>query len=138
MKKTTDLLNELKGSNNIDNYLKCNETIIIDNTLAEYLCQIFEERSLSKSDVIHNSDINEIYAYQILAGKRLPSRDKIICLCIGAKFSVEDTNKALQIGGYAPLYPKTQRDSIIIYGIHNSYTVWKINEDLFRHGQDTF
>lgn len=138
MKKTTDLLNELKNSNNIDNYLKDNEKIIINNSISEHLCKIFEERSLSKTEIIRKSDINEIYAYQILSGKRIPSRDKTICLCIGANFTVEDTNKTLKIGGYAPLYPKSQRDSIIIYGIHNNYTIWQINEDLFNHGLNTF
>ena len=137
MKKTTDLLNELNNTSNIDKYLKANQDSIIDNTVAEHLCKVFEERGLSKSSVIHNADINEIYGYQIFSGKRTPSRDKTICLCIGAAFSVDDTNLALKVGGYAPLYAKSARDSIIIYGIQKSYTVWQINEELFSHQLET-
>lgn len=137
MKKTTDLLNELCKSAHIDNYLKSNEDAIIDQSLSKYLCQIFDERSISKSDVIKNSDLNEIYAYQILAGKRAPSRDKVICICIGARFSVEDTNQALRIAKYSPLYPKFGRDSIIIFGIHNGYSILEINKELYSHQHET-
>ena len=137
MKKTTDLLNELNTSNNIDKYLKDNSDSIIDQTLAEYFCKIFEERNLSKSEVIHRSNLNEIYAYQILGGKRTPSRDKIIALCVGAYFSIDDTNYTLKLGGFAPLYPKSERDAIIIYGIQHQKTVLEINETLFTHKHDT-
>lgn len=137
MKKTTELLNELNRTSNIDKYLKDNRDSLIDCTLANYLCKVFEERGLAKADVIRNSDVNEIYGYQILGGKRIPSRDKTICLCIGAEFSVDDTNLTLKVGGYAPLYAKSPRDSIIIYGIQKSYTVWQINEELFSHQLET-
>jgi len=137
MKKTTDLLNELNTSNNIDKYLKDNHDSIIDQTLAEHFCRIFEERNISKADVIHKSNLNEIYAYQILGGKRMPSRDKIIALCVGASFSLDDTNYALKIGGFAPLYPKSERDSIIIYGIQRKRSIIEINEELFTHNHDT-
>ena len=137
MKKTTDLLNELNTSNNIDKYLKDNHDSIIDQTLAEHFCKIFEERNISKSNVIHKSNLNEIYAYQILGGKRMPSRDKIIALCVGASFSLDDTNYALKIGGFAPLYPKIKRDSIIIFGIRNEKSILQINELLYSHQLET-
>lgn len=137
MKRTTDLLNELNNSTNIDKYLKNNEASIIDQNLSEHLCRIFEERSLSKSAVVRNSDLNEVYAYQILSGKRSPSRDKVIRLCIGADFSIEDTNQTLRIAGFTPLYPKFSRDSIIIFGIQKKYTIWQINEELYSHNEET-
>lgn len=137
MKKTTDLLNELNASAHIDNYLKTNEESIIDQSLSKHLCQVFEERSISKAEVVRKSDINEVYAYQILAGKKTPSRNKIIRLCIGADFSIEDTNLTLRIAGFSPLYPKLGRDSIIIFGINKGYPIWQINEELYKHEHET-
>lgn len=137
MKKTTDLLNELSESTYVDNYLKKNDDSIIEQNLSKYLCQVFEERSLSKADVVRNSDLNEVYAYQILSGKKSPSRNKVIRLCIGAHFSIEDTNLALRIAGFSPLYPKLSRDSIIIFGINKKYPIWKINEELYKHEHET-
>lgn len=137
MKRTTDLMNELNQTSHIDQYLKDNEEYIIDLTLSNYLCDIFEKKSLSKSDVIKKSDINEIYGYQILSGKRTPSRNKLISLCIGAKFTLDETNEILKVGGFSPLFPKIKRDSVIIFGIQNHYSIWQINESLYTHQLQT-
>ena len=89
--------------------------------------------NLSKSSVLKNADINEIYGYQILSGKRTPSRNKLISICIGAGFTLEETNDVLRVAEYSPLYPKIKRDSIIIFGIQNNQSIWLINETLFDH-----
>lgn len=133
MKRTTDLMNELSHTSHIDQYLNDNKAYIIDQTLSKYLCDIIEEKSLSKADIIKKSDINEIYGYQLLSGKRFPSRDKLISLCIGGEFSLEETNDILKVGGYSPLFPKIKRDSIIIFGIQNNYSIYEINESLYTH-----
>ena len=133
MKRTTDLMNELNQTSHIDQYLKNNEEYIIDLTLSNYLCDRLEKKSLSKADVIKKADINEIYGYQILSGKRTPSRNKLIRLCIGAEFSLDDTNETLKVAGFSPLFPKIKRDSIIIFGIQNNYPIWQINESLYAH-----
>ena len=136
-KRTTDLLNELSNSSHIDKYLKENDEYLIDQALSKFLCDMLEEKSLSKSDVIKKSDINEIYGYQIFSGKRTPSRNKLICLCIGAEFTLDETNEILKVGGFSPLFPKIKRDSIIIFGIQNHYPIWKINESLYDHQLQT-
>ena len=133
MKITTDLMNELNQTPHIDQYLKNNEEYIIDLTLSNYLCDRLEKKSLSKADVIKKADINEIYGYQILSGKRTPSRNKLIRLCIGAEFSLDDTNETLNVAGFSPLFPKIKRVSIIIFGIQNNYPIWQINESLYAH-----
>lgn len=126
-------MNELNQTPHIDQYLKNNEEYIIDLTLSNYLCDRLEKKSLSKADVIKKADINEIYGYQILSGKRTPSRNKLIRLCIGAEFSLNDTNETLNVAGFSPLFPKIKRDSIIIFGIQNNYPIWQINESLYAH-----
>lgn len=126
-------MNELNQTPHIDQYLKNNEEYIIDLTLSNYLCDRLEKKSLSKADVIKKADINEIYGYQILSGKRTPSRNKLIRLCIGAEFSLDDTNETLKVAGFSPLFPKIKRDSIIIFGIQNNYPIWQINESLYAH-----
>ena len=108
-KSTTDLLNELNQTSHIDQYLKENGEYIIDQSLSKYLCDIIESKNLSKSDIIKKSDINEIYGYQIFSGKRTPSRNKLLCICIGANFTLEETNETLKVGGFSPLFPKIIR-----------------------------
>lgn len=132
-KSTSTLMNELNSSSQIDKYLKENSNFIIEKKLFKYLQEKLDEKGLSKSDVIKKSEINEIYGYQILSGKRFPSRNKLLCICIGAEFSVEETNEVLRVAEFSPLYPKLKRDSVIIFCIKNRYPIWRINEELFDH-----
>ena len=137
LKQTTDLLTELNNTPHIDQYLKENEEYFIDQALSKYLCLVIEEKALSKADIIRKSDINEIYAYQIFSGKRTPSRNKLLRICVGAEFSLEETNEILKVAGFSPLFPKIKRDSIIIFGIQNNYSILQINEELYSHQETT-
>ncbi|MBQ3546271.1 MAG: XRE family transcriptional regulator [Lachnospiraceae bacterium] len=132
-KPTDDLYKELNQTLHIEEYLKENDKFLIDTTLSDYLCNKFDEMHISKSSVLKKADINEIYGYQILSGKRSPSRNKLLSICIGAGFSLEETNETLRIAEYSPLFPKLKRDSIIIFGLQNHYPIWKINESLYNN-----
>ena len=132
-KPTNDLYQELNSVSHIDKYLKDNDEFLIDSTLSDYLCDKLEQKNISKSSVIKNADINEIYGYQLLSGKRSPSRNKLISICIGAGFNLEETNETLRVAEFSPLFPKLKRDSIIIFGIQNNQPIRIINETLFDH-----
>ena len=133
MKNTNDLLKELNNTNDIDSYLNDNRTQIIDKQLNNFLNELIERNAISKSKIIRQADINEIYGYQIFSGKRFPSRNKLLRICIGAEFSINEINDVLTVGEFSPLYPRIKRDSIIIFGIQNQYTIYQINELLHSH-----
>ncbi len=63
------------------------------------------------------------------------SRDKLLCLCIAMKASLEETQELLYHGGFAPLYVRSQRDSIIIFGISHNETILEVNGNLYDHGE---
>lgn len=138
MKKLTDeLMKELNSTSQIDKYLNENGDYLLDTTLSDYLCSKIEEKGLTKAGIIKKSEINQIYGYQILSGKRVPSRNKLLSICIGAEFSISEINDALKISEFSPLSPKKKRDSIIIFCIKNKYPIWKINEELYDHDFQT-
>ncbi len=62
-----------------------------------------------------------------------PSRDKILQLCIGANFTLDETNKALKIGNCGELYPKIMRDSVIIFALNKNLNIVRTNELLFSY-----
>ncbi len=136
-KQTTEMLSELLQTNNIDSYMTKNKEHMLDDTLARLIEAILEHKDLQKPDVIRDSEINEIYAYQIFAGTRRPSRDKLICLCFGMKLSLDETQQLFKFAGYAPLYAKNPRDSIIIYSIEHASSVVQTNHELYRYNQKT-
>lgn len=136
-KPTDELMNALSESSSIQNYIKSEQDYFIDSTISNYLNELIQVKSLKKSNVIKNSELNEIYGYQIFAGKRIPSRDKLIAISFGMSLSLEETQALLKYAGYAPLYPKQKRDSFIIWGITHHFSMYQINELLYNEQEAT-
>ena len=127
MKKSTEeLLNILKNSS-LYTYLKNNNGELIENPIFVYLTAIIDERNLSKAEVIRNSYIQTNYAYQIFSGLKVPSRDKLISLCFGLSLSIDEAQTLLKYAGYAQLYPRVKRDSVIISALENGKSVIDCN-----------
>ena len=136
-KPTEELLEKLAKTKQLDDYLKENKEFMVDSSLCELLNQLLKEKNCNKIEAIKGAELNEIYGYQIFSGKRIPSRDKLICIAIGIKLSLEETQTLLKSAGFAPLYPKHERDSILIFGIQGKNTVPQINMMLYERNQET-
>lgn len=132
--ETVDLLNTLNSINNtneLHNFMKnINDKNI---TFVTYFKDLCDKKNLKKSNIIHKSNINRTYGYQILNGDKKPSRDKIIQLCIGANLTLKETNNCLILGGANELYVKNSRDSIIIFSINQKLSITDINELLYEY-----
>ncbi|MBQ7971699.1 MAG: hypothetical protein IJ294_05065 [Clostridia bacterium] len=136
-KKTNDLMKNLSSDQNLDRYLKENEGELISEEISTYLNQLVAARGLKKTQILKDAEMNEIYGYQIFAGSRKPSRDKLICLCVGMGLSLEELNQALKYAGELPLYPRSARDSVLIAGILRGDRVMKLNQALYDYGFET-
>ena len=136
-KETKDLLEQLKTAESLDGYLRENGEHLVDGTIREQLEVVLAETGLTKSEVLRRAEINDIYGYQLFAGSRRPSRDKLIALCIGMSLTLERTQRLLKAVGFAPLYAKNKRDSILIFGIENGQSVMQINTALYDHAEPT-
>ena len=136
-KKTNDLMKNLSSDQNLDRYLKENEGELISEEISTYLNQLVAARGLKKTQILKDAEMNEIYGYQIFAGSRKPSRDKLICLCVGMGLSLEELNQALKYAGELPLYPRSARDSVLIAGILWGDRVMKLNQALYDYGFET-
>ena len=132
--KTTDeLLNEIKQTNEIKKFIERNNGEFSDKPLQDMLNEIITDRKLKKSEVIKRSGLNRVYAYQILSGKKTPSRDKLVAFCFGLQLNVDETNSLLKSAGLPVLYARNKRDSIIIYAINTSKSVFETNHLLFEN-----
>ncbi|HBM99240.1 MAG TPA: hypothetical protein DD413_07410 [Ruminococcus sp.] len=137
-KSTTELLEELKNFRSFEEYQNANKDYMISKPLSGYLCNIIDEKGLSKAEVIRKSELNESYAYQLFSGlKTSPTRDKLICLSIGMNLMVDEISSLLKLAGLLPLYPRVKRDSIVIIGINNGKSIIEINEALYDQGEQT-
>ena len=130
-KDTNELMNELIKSDNTDEYCSKNAQFMVNDKISIYLNNILENKGLVKSKIIKKTELSEVQCYQIFDGRRKPSRDSLLSICIAMELSLDETQQMLKTGGFAPLYPKNKRDVIIIKGIQNNLSVAQINERLY-------
>ena len=136
-KNTDTLQQELMSTNNLDRFLTENDASFRDVPLQEAIQRIFDEKGMSKAQLAKQSGISEVYLHQVFSGHRSPSRNRVLCLCIGLQASVEETQSLLVQAHHAPLYPRDQRDAILIYGLSHGLTLPEVNNALFEIKAET-
>ncbi|MBR0160106.1 MAG: helix-turn-helix domain-containing protein [Oscillospiraceae bacterium] len=135
-KKTTELLKALHSTAHFDDYVIRNRDHLVEGDFLQELTDLFRQMNRTKAELSRTSGISEPYLHQIFSGKRIPSRDKLICLCIGMRLSEADTQKLLRLCGHAGLYARDVRDAAILFGIAHDETLSEINEHMFEIHQD--
>ena len=136
-KDTSEMLKELEKCSNFKEFISQNQENIEKTELHENLEALLKKYNIKKSEAVKASEINEIYAYQIFAGSRMPDRSKLLCIAIGMGLPLQEVQLLLRQSGYAPLYVKNPFDCIIAFGIHKGYKLIKINGLLYEYGLDT-
>ena len=134
-KSTNDLNEELMQESNIDAYINDNRQFFSDQSIAELLTELYEKKSISKAALARKAGISEVYLHQVFAGRRNPSRDRLLCICVGLGVTLEETQRLLTQASYAQLYPKIKRDAIISHGIVHHTELNEINDKLFAEGE---
>jgi hypothetical protein len=131
-KLTEELLAELKEIEKIEIYLQKNRSEMLNRTFQVWLSDMLRKKKLEKSAVIKASGLNVTYAYQIFAGIRKPSRDKVIALGFGFKPSLAEMQDMLKYSENTELYPRDIRDSVIILCVNKGYGIIRLNEILYE------
>ena len=89
-KTTDDLSQALMAESNIDSYLRENQPFFAGQSIAELLAVYYERTDLSKAALARKAGMSEVYLHQVFAGRRNPSRDRLLCLCVGLETSLEE------------------------------------------------
>ena len=136
-RSTDDLRRNLMETSNLDAFLQENSGCFNSDSVQELLNQMFLKTDLSKAELARRSGVSTVYLHQLFAGRRNPSRDRLICLAIGLSAALEETQALLRCCALAELYPKDRRDAIIIYGIVHQNNLQEINDQLFSRDEET-
>lgn len=136
-KNTNQLLHELMDTNDLHRVLTENDANFREDGLTDALQRLFEERNMAKTTLAKSSGISEVYLHQVFAGRRNPSRDRLLCICVGLGITLDETQRMLTQGGYAQLYPRTRRDAIISYGVVHQLPLGEVNDKLFAEQEKT-
>lgn len=134
-KLTEELLDELLDAPSIDGYIR--EHDFAAPSLSDYLKQLLQEKGLERSRVVRMADLNETFGYQIFTGTRHPSRNKVLQIAFAMALTLKEANRALTAAGANVLNCKDRRDAIIIFCIDRGRSLQKVNEELYRFGEET-
>lgn len=134
-KSTDDLHQELMSAPDIDLYIHDNCECFVDQSVAEQLQAIFEQKNISKAALARIAKMSEVYLHQVFSGRRNPSRDRLLCLCIGLEATLDETQSLLRQAAYAPLHPRQKRDAVILYGLLHHTALDVINDKLFAENE---
>lgn len=132
---TEEFLNQLINSDNPEEIIDSLPTGF--RSLSDYLQKLLMDKGLKRSDVIRDAGLNNTFGYQIFMGQRRASRNKILQLAFAMQLSLQETNHLLQAAGVNELYVKNRRDAIIIYSISKAYSLRRVDEELYRFGEET-
>ncbi len=142
MNKTTkELENTLLSvhKEDISDVLKEEKEDISNPSFSEYMKNMFKKNGLLQQEVFLRANIPERYGYKIIScEKHTIQRDVVLSLCIGARFTLEETDKALVLYNMAPLYARNRRDAILIVAINKQvFDIDEINKMLLENQESS-
>lgn len=123
--KTDDLVTAL-STKDIDDVLP----EVADYDFLSYLTYLIQKSGIKNSELFEKAQLERSYGYQILKGRRVPSRNKVIALALSMNLNLDETNRLLKLADHGTLYANVKRDAVIIYCLVRHYSLIETNEAL--------
>lgn len=136
-KSTGQLNQELMQASSLGEYVSENRDAFSEQAVSQLLSELYEKKSISKAALARRAGMSEVYLHRVFSGRRSPSRDRLLCLCLGLEATLEETQELLRQAGFAQLYPRHKRDAIISYGLVHGISLGEINDRLFVENEKT-
>lgn len=133
MKSTEELLNLLKNLD-IEDFKKSDS--FQDINISVYLNDLLNEHGLQAKDIIIRLNMERSYTYQILNGRRQPTRNFLIRIAFLCQLSVNETQKLLSAARRPILYPRNRFDAAVLYCLQHQLSEEDLNKLLLDIGED--
>ena len=135
--QTSDLTQILTQVNTFEDYKNKHLNDFIDHTFISYLQALSVRSKQSHYNLINQAGLDQSYGYKIFRGQHLPSRDIIIKLALVLRLNLTETQRLLKLGQVNELYPRNERDAIIIFCLNQKKSLTETDEELYKHQQKT-
>ena len=136
-KNTDELKQALMDASDLDKFLRENDEKFNHQDIQTLLVAMFDKRDISKSALAKKAGMSNVYLHQVFSGRRNPSRNRMLCICLGMEATLDETQELLKRSGKGLLYPKDRRDAIIIYGLLHKQSLFEVNDKLFCEDEET-
>lgn len=102
-----------------------------------YLQSCADRKRITKSQVVKRTGLSKSYVYDVMSGKRIPSRDTVIKIALALELNLNETQRALKLAKKNELYSQEQRDAILMACVNRRFTILDANEELLRYCEDS-
>lgn len=135
-KTTGNLLTILNSSRSVQDYLTKVESFMLHTSLGAELKKLMDEKGLKAGEIFDTAGLSRSTGYDILSGKKHPSREKVLALILAMGLSQEEAQDLLKHSAYPMLYAKDAFDSAILFCLQNHLSLIECNDILDRLGYD--
>lgn len=116
MIKTVDLEKKVREEENFDeNAVLENKAPSIHILINKYLM----EKNVPHTEIIRALNVERSHGYQILNGRRVPTRDQLIKICLFLSLDFDEVQRMLKTAKKDVLYARDMTDAKIIYSIEH-------------------
>ncbi len=129
MVDTTDLERKIREEPDFD------EEAILENKAPDIHILINKyiiENNIPHTEIIRKLNVERSYGYQILNGKRVPTRTQLIKIGLIFKLSFEELQRMLKIAGKEVLYARNVTDARVIYSLEHGLDYEKACEFIWE------
>ncbi len=135
MTDNNSLLQALREAPSMEQFMAEHGAELHTESMSELLEALLERRGLSKAALARRSATSEVYLHQVFSGRRSPSRDRLLCLCLGLECELRHVQELLRRCGYSMLYERDRRDAMLLYCVLHKKSVFETNELLDKFGE---
>ena len=129
-KDTKALEQELQESVTFETFAESMDDAFLAEEVGRDLALLIQKHKVKKTKLFLDANIHENYGYQLLSGKRYPSRDVLLSIFLSLHLSYEEVNQFLRDHGYTPLYVRRKRDVVIWFGFMKHMSLDEVDEKL--------
>lgn len=131
--RTDTLMRRIFRSERLEDVMNQNAASMHSEDFRQCLAALCRELGTVPERVIRGAEIDRSYGHQLFNGTRSPSRDKVLQLAFGFGLSVDQAQRLLRSAGKSLLYPRLERDTVILFALSKSMTILQAQELLERY-----
>lgn len=135
-KQTSELIQTLKNITTFKSFKALHQEDLLDLSLSSYLEQMIEKSDQSAYKIINAAGLDLSYGYKILRGDHMPSRNTLIKLAFVLELDLTETQRLLKLGQVNELYPRSERDALIVFCLNQKMTLQDLEEALYQNQSD--
>lgn len=98
------------------------ENIVLENKAPDIhilINKYIVEKNVLHKDIIRALNVERSYGYQLLNGKRTPTRNQIVRIALILKLNFDQVQRLLKTAKKDVLYPRNMTDAKIIYALEH-------------------